>query len=108
MELADNEENEIRPSPSPRPSPLGRGRIVCPHLELARTLWLVRRRTARFPLPKGEGQPARHSLGDGGGEGEQDVSQPDAPNAPGFKDSKRKICFPETLPMKRRSLLRRA
>src|SRR5437870_11333935 len=48
----------------------------------AKRFWFVRRRAAHFPLPKGEGQ----------GEGEQDVSQPDAPNAPPkMKGSKREI-----------------
>src|SRR6266705_2482048 len=50
----------------------------------AKRFWFVRRWAAQFPLPKGEGQ----------GVGEQDVSQPDAPNAPSkFKGSKREISF---------------
>src|SRR6266568_7524868 len=54
----------------------------------AKRFWFVRRRAAQFPLPKGEGQ----------GEGEQDVSQPDVPNAPPkFKGSKREISFREIL-----------
>src|SRR3989442_2070376 len=54
----------------------------------AKRFWFVRRRAAQFPLPKGEGQ----------GEGEQDVNQPDAPNAPPkFKGSKREISFREIL-----------
>src|SRR5713101_7038397 len=95
MELADNEENGIRPSPSPRPSPLGRGRIVCPHLELARTLWLVQRRAARPPLPKGEGR----------GEGEQDVSHP-MRKMRCFKTSKRDIPFRRILSLSEKVGLR--
>src|SRR6266705_1372976 len=63
----------------------------------AKRFWFVRRRAAQFPLPKGEGQ----------GEGEQDVSQPDAPNAPPkFKSSKREISFRGILSPRERASVR--
>src|SRR6266516_4818567 len=56
------------PCPSPRPSPLGRGRIASRPGTGPDALVCPQTRAAWLPLPRGEGR----------GEGEQDVSQPDA------------------------------
>ena len=52
-------------SPHPDPLPWGEGESLA-DLELANRFWIVRKRAVQFPLPMGEGQ----------GEGKQDVSKP--------------------------------
>src|SRR5438034_6200609 len=70
--------------PHPDPLPWGEGESL-PDRELAKRFWFVHRWSARYPLPKGEGQPAHQRLGDGGGEGERDASNPSREMTPRFK-----------------------